>query len=69
MSAFKEGKIIDVNQTTNELTIQLDQPLPTVFNQPSKFYAPSDDLLEEDLTTVNSLSFLFFVDDIENYSF
>jgi hypothetical protein len=64
MSAFKEGTIIDINQTTNELTIQLDQPYSTVFNQPSKFYAPSDDLIEEDSTTVNS-NFLSFVNHIK----
>jgi hypothetical protein len=59
MSAFKEGTVIDMNQTTNELTIQLDKPLQTVFDQPSKFYAPSDDLPEDNLTTVNLISLLF----------
>ena len=57
MSAFKEGTVIDVNEITNEVTIQLDKPVQTVFNQPSKFYAPIDDQAEaaeaEDLTTVN----------------
>lgn len=55
MSAFKEGTVIDVNETTNEVTIQLDKPVQTVFNQPSKFYAPTDDQVEEeeDITTVN----------------
>ncbi len=53
MSEFKEGTVIDVNQTTGELTIQLDKPILTVFHQPSKFYAPSDDPSEQDLTTVN----------------
>ena len=53
MSTFKEGTVIDVNQTSNELTIQLDESLQTVFDQPSKFYAPSEDVLQEDLTTVN----------------
>jgi len=52
MSEFKEGTVIDVNQTTNELTIQLDKPLQTAFNQPSKFYAPSDDVSEENITTM-----------------
>ena len=52
MSAFKEGTVIDVNQTTNELTIELAQPLQTAFHQPSKFYAPEDDLTEEDSNTV-----------------
>jgi hypothetical protein len=59
MSAFKEGTVIDVNQTTNEITIQLDKPLQTVFDQASKFYAPSDDLLEQDLTTVNFIFLRF----------
>ncbi|CAF1523804.1 unnamed protein product, partial [Adineta steineri] len=36
-----------VNETTGELTIQLDKPLQSAFNQPSKFYAPSDELLEQ----------------------
>jgi len=60
MSEFKEGTVIDVNQTTNEITIQLDKPLQTVFNQPSKFCAPLDDLSEEDSTTVNFISFFFY---------
>ncbi|CAF1415212.1 unnamed protein product [Adineta steineri] len=47
MSEFKEGTVIDVNETTGELTIQLDKPLQSAFNQPSKFYAPSDELLEQ----------------------
>jgi len=59
MSAFKEGTVIDVNQTNNEMTIQLDKPLQTVFDQASKFYAPLDDLLEEDLTTVNFIFLRF----------
>lgn len=57
MSTFREGTVIDINESTNEVTIQLDQPLQTVFNQPSKFYAPSDEQTEEegggDLTTVS----------------
>jgi hypothetical protein len=52
MSIFKEGTVIDINQTTGELTIELDKPFQTVFDQPSKFYAPTDDLMEEELTTV-----------------
>ena len=61
MSAFKEGTVIDVDQTTSELTIKLDQPYSTAFSQPSKFYAPPDDLIEEeeDSTTVNSIFLLF----------
>jgi hypothetical protein len=59
MSAFKEGTVIDVNQTTNEVTIQLDKPLQTAFDQPSKFYAPLDDLSEQDLITVNLILLLF----------
>jgi hypothetical protein len=64
MSAFKEGTVVDINQTTNELTIKLDQPHSTVFSQPSKFYAPPDDLIEEgeeDTTTVNFISLLSFI--------
>ena len=56
MSAFKEGTVIDVNESTNELTIQLDQPQATVFSQPSKFYAPIDDPPDEQITTVDRLS-------------
>ena len=58
LSTFKEGTVVDVNQTTGELTIQLDQPLQTVFSQPSKFYAPLDKSANEDLTKV---SFYFFI--------
>lgn len=53
MSGFKEGTVINVNETTNELTIELDQAQTTVFNQPSKFYAPSDDQIDEQSTTVD----------------
>ncbi|CAF4094082.1 unnamed protein product [Rotaria sordida] len=52
MSTFKEGLVVDVNQTTGELTIQLDNPFQTVFDQPSKFYAPTEEQSEESLTTV-----------------
>ncbi|CAF5146218.1 unnamed protein product, partial [Rotaria magnacalcarata] len=45
MSTFKEGTVMNVNQTTGELTIQLDKPFQTVFDQPSKFYAPSEEQL------------------------
>ncbi|CAF5000644.1 unnamed protein product, partial [Rotaria magnacalcarata] len=35
------------------LTIQLDKPFQTVFDQPSKFYAPSEEQLStEDLTNI-----------------
>jgi hypothetical protein len=67
MSEFKEGTVIDVNQTTDEITIQLDKPFQTVFNQPSKFCAPLDDLLEEDSTRVNLISFIFIL--IDKYLF
>ncbi|CAF2724945.1 unnamed protein product [Rotaria sp. Silwood2] len=52
MSTFKEGLVVDVNQTTSELTIQVDKPFQTVFDQPSKFYAPLEEQSEEVLTTV-----------------
>ncbi|CAM4755562.1 unnamed protein product [Rotaria magnacalcarata] len=53
MSTFKEGTVMNVNQTTGELTIQLDKPFQTVFDQPSKFYAPSEEQLStEDLTNI-----------------
>jgi hypothetical protein len=66
MSAFKEGTVIDVNEATKELTIQLDKPLETVFDQPSKFFAPTDNSTEEDLTTVD---FIFSFSFIYLYSF
>ncbi|CAF3623468.1 unnamed protein product [Rotaria socialis] len=53
MSTFKEGTVMNVDQTTGELTIQLDKPFQTVFDQPSKFYAPSEEQLStEDLTNI-----------------
>ncbi|CAF3340499.1 unnamed protein product [Rotaria sp. Silwood1] len=52
MSTFKEGLVVDVNQTTGELTIQFDKPFQTVFDQPSKFYSPSEEQSEENLTTI-----------------
>lgn len=42
MSSFKEGTVIEVDANTNELTIELDKPIQNVFQQPSKFYAPTD---------------------------
>ena len=61
MSTFKEGTVMDINQTTGELTIQLDKPFQTVFDQPSKFYAPSEEQLPiEDLTNVSHFIFLLF---------
>lgn len=55
MSGFKEGTVVNVNESTNELTIELDQAQTTVFNQPSKFYAPFDDENNEPSNTVHSL--------------
>ncbi|UJR25102.1 hypothetical protein I4U23_006462 [Adineta vaga] len=54
MSEYKEGTVTDVNETTGEITIQLDKPIQTVFDQPSKFYAPIDEqsIENEELTTV-----------------
>lgn len=52
LSEFKEGTVIDVNSSTGELTLQLDQPLSTVFDQPSKFFAPDEDQTIEESTTV-----------------
>lgn len=46
MSEFKEGTVMAIDPSTGELTIQLDRPLETVFDQPSKFFAPPEDLLE-----------------------
>ena len=61
LSAFKEGTVADVNQTTGELTIQLDEPLQTVFSQPSKFYAPLEESTNEDLTKVSFIFLDFFL--------
>lgn len=56
MSSYNEGTVLDVDQTSSKLTIKLDKPYQTVFDQPSKFYAPSEEEEEEkekeDLTTV-----------------
>ena len=46
MSEFKEGTVMAIDPSTGELSIQLDRPLETVFDQPSKFFAPSEDQLE-----------------------
>ena len=46
MSEFKEGTVTAIDSSTGELAIQLDRPLETVFDQPSKFFAPPEDQLE-----------------------
>lgn len=53
MSDYKEGTILSVNESNNELTIELDQPLETVFDQPSKFFIPAEEQSKEDATTVS----------------
>lgn len=58
VSEFKEGVVIDVNQSTGEITIQLDQPIQTIFDKPSKFYAPleSEEPAKQDSTIVSFIS-------------
>ena len=63
MSQYKEGTVTNINETTGEVTIQLDKPLQSVFDQPSKFYAPTDEMPvveEENSTIVRSTFSLFF---------
>lgn len=55
MSNFKEAKVIDANENTTELTLELDQPIETVFDQPSKFYAPEEDQMQDNPTMVKVL--------------
>jgi hypothetical protein len=59
LSEFREGTVIQHDQATGEVTLQLEKPLQTVFHQPSKFYAPSEDEQEDYLTTVDLFSALF----------
>lgn len=56
LSEFREATVTEVDQATGEVTLQLEKPLQTVFHQPSKFYAPSEDEQEDHLTTVDRLS-------------
>lgn len=53
LSDFKEGTVVDVNPATGELTLEMDQPLTTVFDEPSKFYAPDEEEPKEESKTVN----------------
>ncbi|CAF1622689.1 unnamed protein product [Adineta ricciae] len=59
MSQYKEGTVTNMNETTGEVTIQLDKPLQSVFDQPSKFYAPTDEMpvVEEGNSTTVTLPF------------
>ncbi|CAF1413679.1 unnamed protein product [Adineta ricciae] len=59
MSQYKEGTVTNMNETTGEVTIQLDKPLQSVFDQPSKFYAPTDEMpvVEEENSTTVTLPF------------
>jgi hypothetical protein len=54
MSEFKEGTLVNVDRTTGESTIELDKAFVGAFDQPSKFYTPDDDNIEQGSTTVNS---------------
>ncbi|CAF1005584.1 unnamed protein product [Didymodactylos carnosus] len=43
MTEFKEGTVVNYDENSCEVVLQLDEPLPSVFDQPSKFYTPDED--------------------------